>query len=93
MSVTKTVLMVWFSLFVSSLGLATESSVSKDQAQKTALSVYPGKVKEVEEEKHKGEPVFSIEIDGKDGVHEIVIRKSDGKIIENKTDKEDEDED
>lgn len=77
----------------------TKSGITKEEAKASALKLVPGKIIEVERERHNGEPVFSIEIRGEDGVHEVVIRIADGSVVENKApgthedDDEDEDDD
>ncbi len=75
----------------SAIAFSEEKLMTEATAKKKALDIYPGKVLEVEQEKHKGEEAYSIEIKGNEGVREIIIRKSDGKMLENKIDKEDED--
>jgi uncharacterized membrane protein YkoI len=59
-------------------------------AKAKALALVSGKVLEVEKEKHNGEPVFSVEIKAKDGVHELVFRITDGKLVANKLGSEEE---
>ncbi len=59
-------------------------SVTAAQAKVIALKLVPGKVVEVEREKHAGEPVFSVEIKGASGVHEVAVRISDGSVLEDK---------
>lgn len=73
--------------------------ISDEEAKTIALKLVPGKVHEVEKEKHKGEKVFSVEITTASGVrHEVLINPTTGAVIEDKTktshdDDGDEDED
>ena len=61
-------------------------------AKAKALALVPGRVVEVEKEKHKGEPVYSVEIKAADGVHEVILRIADGALLENKAKAADEEE-
>ncbi len=68
--------------------------ISKGEAETLALKLVPGKVLEIEREKHAGEAAFSIEIRAADGVHEVIVRVADGTVLANKErgdKKEDED--
>lgn len=59
--------------------------LTESDAKAKAIALHPGKILEVEKEKVKGEPVFSVEIEGADGIHEVAIRISDGSILADKT--------
>lgn len=80
-------------MLVAGIAHAEGKAVNAAQAKAKALALVPGKVIEVEKEKHKGEPVFSVEIRAADGVHEVVIRIADGLVLENKAKGEHEDDD
>lgn len=71
----------------------TGVEISSEDAKSAALKIVPGKVVEVEEEKYRGTPAISVEIKTAEGVHEIVFRKSDGKILSKEFDSEDDEED
>lgn len=72
-----------------------KTTITEEQAKVIALKAVPGKVLEVEKEKHSGEPVYSVEIRGADGTKkEVIISIATGTILEQKIDKDDdEDED
>ena len=106
---TKMGLLMWFAATGPALMAETTNSgqtqsglsgsaISKEQAKSIALKLVPGKIIEVEFEKHKGEPVYSIEIRANDGVYEVVLKEKDGTLLEKKgpgkhEDDDDEDED
>ena len=81
-------------VLIASAAVAAGKPVTEAEAKKKALSLFPGKVVEVERETRDGAPVFSVEIRGKDGKHEVAIRIADGAVLASKAaSEEDEDED
>lgn len=60
---------------------ATE--ISSKSAEEIALKAAPGKVIEVEHEKHSGVSVYAVEIQTADGLREVTLEAKDGKILSN----------
>ena len=59
--------------------------ISDEEAKAIALKLVPGKVNEVEKEKHNGDKVYSVEITSASGVrHEVLINPATGAVIEDK---------
>lgn len=64
---------------------AESKPLTAADAKAKALALHPGKVLEVEKEKRKGEPVYSVEIKSEDGsVHEVTFRISDGSMLDDR---------
>lgn len=58
-----------------------------DQAAKIATNKYGGTVTSVEDDKHKGEPVWEVEItDSTEGRIEVKVGKSTGDIVHREQD-------
>ena len=71
-----------------------KTEISEEEAKTIALKLVPGKIHEVEKEKHNGEKVYSVEITAADKVgHEVLINQATGAVIEDKIKKSDDDED
>ena len=56
--------------------------ISKDQAKAIALKLHPGKIKSTELEKEHRVQLYSFDIQTKEGLREVGIDATSGKVIE-----------
>ena len=67
---------------VSAQTAADAIGLTQEQVIEIALLEVPGEVTEVEQERHRGEQIFEIEILGADGVEmEVLIAAETGEIL------------
>jgi uncharacterized membrane protein YkoI len=63
-------------------GLEGFARIDRAAAEKAALGVVPGEVKESELENENGFVVYEVEVAGKDGeLHEVVVDAGNGKVL------------
>jgi len=71
-----------------------KTGISEEEARYIGMKLVPGRVREVERERHKGEQAYSVEIHAANGFsHEVLINAATGTVIEDKIKESDQDTD